>query len=193
MVKKQISVQKHKKIARKNKQISLMLALVLILSLLLTGCQAVSETFGKKYIKIDEFFEQMEADIIFSCQEYYNENGIQGEAASDDAVELAIERLNDTKEAWKEDVRLYDGSMAELENAMDNVREQLTQELAEAGVELKSTTVERGLLGSIWHFIRKHWLISLIILGIIGNIYEKIEDFIDMKQKKEREKAEAED
>lgn len=166
------------------KQIALVFVIVPSLMLTLTGCQMAKEIFGKEYRMIDEFFEQMEADIIFSCQAYYDENGISGNVSENAAVELAIARFDEQKAAWKEALRIYGSSdISELENAMEDSREQLRQELAEAGIELKSTTIERSMLGSVWHFIRNHWLITFIILGILGNIPECIENIANKRKK----------
>lgn len=51
------------------KQILLILTPVLLI-LALTGCQAIKETFGKEYRLIDNAFEQLEADITLTVEEY---------------------------------------------------------------------------------------------------------------------------
>lgn len=180
------------------KQILLILAPILLI-LTLTGCQAIKETFGKEYRRIDDAFEQLEADITLTVEEYVAEKNLTGAEQAEVKMQLdqSIARLHVARDSMKNSVRLWDDVQKEIGINM-SIDAYIEQAIAEARVEindamieatngiltLKSAKVDRGFIGSIWHFIRNHWLISLIILGIIGSIGEFVENMFSEWRKR---------
>lgn len=53
--------------------------LIIGIMLLMTGCSALIETFGKDYRMVDDFWEQIEADIDFSFNEYFSNQELSAE------------------------------------------------------------------------------------------------------------------
>lgn len=177
------------------KQILLILTPVLLI-LALTGCQAIKETFGKEYRLIDNAFEQLEADITLTVEEYTAEKNLTDaeQAGVKMYLDQFIAQLHVTRDDLKNSVRFWDNFKKEyginmsmdayVEKAIADARVEINNAMIEAtDSSLKSAQVERGFLGTIWHFIRNHWLISLIILGIIGNIWEFVEDRFSERRK----------
>lgn len=177
-----------------------------LLILTLTGCQAiqtVKETFGKEYRLIDDAFEQLEADIILTFEEYTTENNLTNteQAELRTYLDQCVAKLHVSREDMKTIVRLWDESQKELGtnvafdvyveqyliDARAEVEERL-KEISNGTITLKSAKVERGFLGEIWHFIRNHWLLMLIALGIIGSIGEfvgeKLSEWIERRSVK---------
>ncbi|MBD5119108.1 MAG: hypothetical protein HDT37_08365 [Clostridiales bacterium] len=181
------------------KQILLMLTPVLLI-LTLTGCQTIKETFGKEYRRIDDAFEQLEADLTLTVEEYTAEKNLTNaeQAEVNMYFDQIIAQLHVAKEDMKNGVRLWDDFQKELgtnmsvdayvEQCIADARVEINNAIKEATngtVTLKSAKVDRGPIGTIWHFIRNHWLISLIILGIIGAIWEFVEDkFSEWRERK---------
>lgn len=180
------------------KQILLLFTSVLLI-LTLTGCQTVKETFGKEYRQIDDAFEQLEADITLTIEEYTSEKNLTD--AEQAEVKLyfnqIVAQLHVAREDMKAGVRLWDDYQKELginvsksayiEQYIADARVEINQTLKEVSngtVTLKSAKVDRGIIGTIWHFIRNHWLISLVILGVLGNIWEFVEDKFSERNKK---------
>ncbi len=172
------------------KQILLMLTPVLLI-LTLTGCQAIKETFGKEYRQIDDAFEQLEADIALTVDEYIAEKNLTNaeQAEAKMYFDQIVAQLHVARDEMKNGVQLWDDFQKELgtnmsmdayiEQCIADARVEINDAIKEATngtVTLKSAKVDRGFIGTIWHFIRNHWLISLIILGIIGAIWEFVED-----------------
>lgn len=179
--------------ASRHKQSLAVIILVSLLMLLMTGCQAIRETFGKEYRMIDDFFEQLESDVRFTFEDFAAIRDFTEEQRSyiDTQLNVLISNLKVGKANMKLMVRYLNENTADLDN--ESLEAHLEQSLLEARMEmerqikegtngqfvLKSTDVDRGFFGSIWHFIRNHWLIALVILGIIGTIVEKLEEFRD--------------
>ena len=172
------------------------LALVFIptLVLILSGCNAIRSTFGKDYRLVDDFFDQLEADMRFSIQEVFTAQGFT--EAQKDSFESVIKVYEADMKIAKTDIKSmipdlkellealgYGGSTSEfIEKTLAEQRLEIEQKLSEATdgqFVLRHTKVSRGFFGSIWHFIRAHWLFALIALGIIGVLWEKLEDIID--------------
>lgn len=172
---------------------------VLIIGIMLsiTGCSGLSETFGKEYRMIDDFYDQLEADVNFSVNEYFSSKEMTAEqkgALDNELKQISLE-IQNAKNQTKSRMAVideyleeqgYSGSVSDYlkEELLSETRKQIEQELetaSEGHITLKHAKVQRGLFGSIWHFIRNHWIISLIILGIIGVIYEKIQEIFSKK------------
>lgn len=182
----------NKRITSKNiKKVMLTVLLMLFISVTLTGCQKVKETFGKEYRMIDNAFEQLEADLVYSFEEYAKAEGFTEQEWNERQiyVDQCIAEVRVAKNEMKNWLRDGQNLQQELGTNID-VEDYINKALIEFRIEideglreksdgaitLKSTKVKRGLVGSVWYFVRNHWLITLIILGIIGNIYEKIEE-----------------
>lgn len=174
---------------------NIVLAIMLLTSVVvMTGCQMLQETFGLEYRMIDNYFEQLEADLVYSVEKHVEENNIT--LTSNIALDTAIERLNKTKENYKDEVREFYAikkagvdngtTIPELNEALINVRSQLTEELKECGITLETTEIKRSFWGSVWYFIRNHWVISLIIVGIIGSIPEAIANMTTSSSKSKK-------
>lgn len=181
------------------KQILLILAPVLLI-LTLTGCQTIKETFGKEYRRIDDGFEQLEADITLTVEEYTAEQNLTDAEQTKVNMHLdqLIAQLHVERDNMKNSVRLWDDFQKDLginismdayiEQGIADARVEINDALTEAtngALTLKSAKVNRGFVGTIWHFIRNHWLISLIILGIIGAIQEFVEEKFSKKEKEQ--------
>ena len=182
-----------------SKQVSVIAILGLLMILTLSGCQMVKETFGKEYRMIDDFFEQLEADRMFSVEEAAAEQGISSEELADKQIYLdqMVADLHVAKDDLKNGLRNVEALQKEFGTNLSvesYVEQTLTQfrisyrenlEKASGGVvTLRSTEVDRGIIGTIWHFIRNHWLISLVVFGVIGSIPEVIGDIISGMKKK---------
>lgn len=171
---------------------------VLIVGIMLfaTGCSSLVETFGKDYRMVDDFWEQIEADIDFSFNEYFSNQELtaeQKESLDNGLKQMSLYLRNEKKQMKTRIAGMdeylealdYSGSVSDfIEANLLEMRENIKQELetsTQGRITLKHTEVKRGLWGSIWHFIRNHWIISLIILGIIGMIYEKVQEIFSKK------------
>ena len=160
--------------------------------LFMTGCSGLSETFGKEYRMIDDFYDQLEADVNFSVNEYFSNKELtaeQKEALDNELKQISLEMQNAKKQTKSRmavideylEEQGYSGSVSEYlkEELLSEARKQIEQELetaTEGHITLKHAKVKRGFFGSIWHFIRNHWIISLIILGLIGAVYETVQE-----------------
>ena len=166
-----------------------MLAIMLLIPVIfMTGCQMIQETFGKEYRMIDDFYEQLEADIVYSCNKMIDSTEGKTEeekAAKREELDILVAELHTNKEEVKALVRIYKEEIEDtnlnvpldvyLEETFLKARQQFKKEIEEASnneFTLESTEVNRGFLGSIWHFIRNHWLLTLIIIGIIGHFMD---------------------
>lgn len=152
--------------------------LIIGIMLLMTGCSALIETFGKDYRMVDDFWEQIEADIDFSFNEYFSNQELsaeQKETLDNGLKQLSLYIQNEKKQMKSRIAGMdeylealdYGGSVSDfIEANLLETRENIKQELettTQGHITLKHAEVKRGLWGSIWHFIRNHWLISLII------------------------------
>lgn len=177
------------KTLRKEKRIIFTCMLVVLMSITLTGCQKLKETFGKEYRMIDNGFEQLEADISYSFEEY---------AEEEDLSEEECDELETYKEQLIADIRVVKSEMKNLLRSSDKLQEELEidvtvedyinkalvelrvgvkeilSEYPDGPITLKSTKVNRGILGSIWYFVRNNWLIIIIVYGFINYIVETI-------------------
>ncbi|MBQ8780437.1 MAG: hypothetical protein IJZ72_01995 [Oscillospiraceae bacterium] len=184
----------------KRKQILCIILVIPSIVILMTGCQKIKQTFGKEYIMIDDYFEQLEADINYSFNNFYTENEIEPTENMNISVEMMIANLKVKKEEIKAGTVYANDIIDEnnvtlstegyVEKALLEVRLQVKEELGEVGIELKSTELKRGLFDSIWHFVREHWIISLIIFGVISSLYELFENYIHKRIEKIEEKME---
>ncbi len=174
----------------------------LLLLAMLTGCSAITETFGKEYRLVDDFFDQLEADIRFSVNEYtsaqkdYSERKNEIDSRLDVLaanIKIARNKMKSQIADFKKnaDELGYTGSTSDyIEKGLSEARIGIEQEFKDATdgkFTLKHTELKRDLLGSIWYFVRNHWIISLIvtliILGVVGGIMEKLEGFQFRKRK----------
>lgn len=170
--------------------------LIISVMLLITGCSTLTETFGKEYRMVDDFWEQIEADLKFSFDEYFSEQELTAEQK--EALDNGYDQLSSYAQTARAEMNLtlkgiheylesigYSGSVSEyLEITLSETREDIKQELETATqgcITLKHTDVKRGFWGSIWHFIRNHWIISLIILGVICAVCEKFQEIFSKK------------
>ena len=173
---------------------------------LITGCSAITETFGKDYRLVDDFFDQLEADIRFSVNEYTSAQKDYSERKNeiDNRLDVLMANIKITRNKMKSQIEDFKKNAVELgytgstsdyiEKGLLEERAGIEQEFKEATdgkFTLKHTEIKRDFLGSIWHFVRNHWLISLIftliILGVVGGIMEKLEEFKYRKKRKNSE------
>lgn len=194
------------KVCSKNKALIIILVLGM-LSFSLTGCQAIKEvggqvikeTFGNEYILIDDIFEQLETDVLYSLESYRVENDLEDSDEYRKIVDTYTSYFDAEKERWREDLRELESyeeatgdryvSVAEIKENGAEMREVVSQQLEDMGIEFKTTTVDRGLLGSICHFVRDHWFISLLIFGAIASIPEKLNEWKEEAKKKVNENS----
>jgi hypothetical protein len=177
----------------------------LLLMFLLSGCNAIVETFGKEYRMIDSFFEQLEADIRYSFEKATASENLTAEQINELETqwELFFANLKIDKELMKTLVKGLGETLKELEytgSASDYVERELLniraecettfKELTGGRFTLEKTEVDRGFLGSIWHWIRNNWIIALIIIGVIGAIWDKVGDKLEDAWLAFREKRE---
>ena len=173
--------------------------LVIILSVTMTGCNALKATFGKEYRLVDDYYDQLEADIKYSFEVYFSKP--ENSNYHEDRLAIVLNELmtscNVSRKQMKSELEGFDeyrqqlglgGSTADyIEDILAGRRIDITRQFEEqfAGMKLLSTTVDRGLLGSIWHWIRNHWIISLIVLCVALTLGEKVLDMsADAKDKK---------
>ncbi len=168
----------------------------LLLLAILTGCSAITESFGKEYRLVDDFFDQLEADIRFSVNEYTSAQKDYSERKNeiDNKLDVLMANIKITRNKMKSQIEDFKKNAVELgytgstsdyiEKGLLEARTGIEQEFKDATdgkFTLKHTELKRDFLGSIWHFVRNHWLITLIvtliILGVIGGIIEKLEEF----------------
>lgn len=181
------------------KRIYHILLIIFSMAFMLTGCQVLKETFGKEYCMIDDAFEQLEADVVFTLEEYAAKEGFTDEEWAEKQIYLdqtitGLHAMKAEVKNWLREGEELQGALGTnisvedyVETVLVEIRVELSEEMKEASngtLILQSTEVDRGFLGSIWHFIRNHWLISLMILGVINSIYEFITDKLYEREKK---------
>ncbi|MBQ8567962.1 MAG: hypothetical protein IJ446_01955 [Oscillospiraceae bacterium] len=169
---------------------------VIVMTVCLTGCQSsqssnafTNRIFGKKFIMIDEFFDQLEADISYSFDKYLAEHQIDNEEFISQAYDILKADMKASREGYKAGLQnAYDladeySSPAAGEAVVNAIidkmlleeRQRWSQDLQELGITLESTELKRGFAASAWLFFRKHWIIVTIVVFIIGT---KIEDML---------------
>ena len=173
------------------KRVIITVSLTLLMSLTLTGCQLLKETFGKEYRMIDNAFDQLEADVMYTLEEYAKEEGFTEEDWDERRIYLdqyvaGIKVMRSQTKSWlreglymQEQMGTNVDTVSYVNKALIEVRLKVDEELrtiSDGAITLKSTKVHRGFFGSIWYFVRNHWLITLIILGVLSNIWESVED-----------------
>lgn len=163
--------------------------------LFFSGCQFIKESFGKEYRIIDDFFDQLEADMIYTIEEYCREYEIPKDEQEEINNRLIAE-LNVSKEELKYAVKNFEdlkesmgvtiSTEVYLEKTLLEARNEIDQVLKEGTdgkISLKKTEVKRNLPESIWHFIRNNWLICFIILCVLSSGSEYISEKISKKKK----------
>lgn len=188
------------------KRICIGIVSILLLLAILTGCSTITETFGKEYRLVDDFFDQLEADIRFSVNEYTSAQKDYSERKNeiDNRLDVLVANIKIIRNKMKSQIEDfiknadelgYTGSTSDyIEKGLLEARIGIEQEFKEATdgkFALKHAELKRDFLGSIWHFVRNHWLITLIvtliILGVVGGIMEKLEGFQFRKKKNSQE------
>jgi hypothetical protein len=171
---------------------------ILLLLAILTGCSAITKTFGKEYRLVDDFYDQLEADIRFSVNEYTSTQKDYSERKNeiDNRLDVLIADIKIARNTMKlqiEDFKKnadelgFTGSISDyIEKGLLEARisiEQKFKEETDGKFTLKHAEVNRDFFGSIWHFVRNHWLITLIIFGAVCALIEKLQEFWSQKVK----------
>lgn len=182
------------------------LVAILLLLFTLTGCNTINETFGKEYLIVDNFYDQLEADISYSIREYTSTQKDYSKRKSEIENQISLLKANMkiSKNEMKSNIADfkkyaeeigYKGSVEDyIDKTLLESRIGIEKELKKATggkLTLKHTEVKRDLLGTIWHFVRNNWIISLIILGVIGFIIEKLEELFSRRKVKTEKNTEA--
>ena len=79
-------------------------------------------------------------------------------------------------------------SIEDIERDGQELRKQVINTFSAHNIIFKTTAVERGFFGSIWHFVREHWFLSLLILGALAYIPEKIDSMVEKSKKKKKDR-----
>ncbi len=174
---------------------------ILLLLAILTGCSTITQTFGKEYLLVDDFYDQLEADIRFSVNEYTSTQKDYSERKSeiDNRLDLLMADIKISRSEMKSQIEDFKKNADELgftgstsdyiEKVLLETRigiEQKFKEETDGKFTLKHAKVNRDFFSSVWHFVRNHWLITLIIFGVVCALIEKLGEFWSEKVKIEK-------
>jgi len=170
--------------------------------LLFSGCGALRETFGREYILVDEFFDQFEADLRSFFSDISNELEFTPEDIRDmnrmlDETVAVMNLSRDIMKSRLGTVRTFmsgmglDGQTARyVEVWLNDMRNDMIEEMIrpvqntiyyETGIHFRfgGAEIDRGFFGSIWLLIRRHWVITIILICVAFAVFEKIKEFVE--------------
>jgi hypothetical protein len=167
----------------------LMLILLMLMLFAMTGCSVIEGIFGSEYILVDFYYDQLEADVLYTLNEYKSQSNtdkiVDFELYKTSLLNHVKAARNETKaiipkakDFWYDDLALV---ATQLKSLMDEDRQEIEKSMNEQIsdiITLKSTELNRDLLSSIWYFIRNHWFISLLIFCAVSTVFQKIGRFI---------------